>query len=274
MSNIIKILFIGDIVGRPGRRTVAKVIPELKEKENIDVVIANGENAAGGFGIQEAVYNELIGCGIDVLTLGNHSWAQKSFIDVIGKCKKIVRPANFPSGTPGQGSLIFEKDDYKIGVLNLQGRVYIDPIDCPFIRGQEEVAKLKKETNIIIVDMHAEATSEKIALGYFLSDSATAVLGTHTHVQTADERIVNDRTACITDVGMTGPYDSVLGMKKELILQWMIYHLPAKFAVAEGISMFNAVILEVDKTTGKSISIKRLNFQVDLSKEPNNGTTD
>ena len=262
-QSIIKILFIGDIVGRPGRKTVAKVLPELKEKEQLDVIIANGENSAGGFGIQEKVYEELISCGIDVITLGNHAWSQKEFVNFISRCDRLIRPANFPDGSPGKGSLILEKDDFKIGVLNLQGRVFMEPIDCPFIKGKAEIEKLKKNTPLIIVDFHAEATSEKLALGHFLGDSISALLGTHTHIQTADERLIQNHTAYITDVGMTGAYDSILGMKKEMIMQWMIYHLPAKFIVGEGTTIFNGVILEIDKFSGKSKSIKRLNFLID-----------
>jgi len=249
------ILFIGDVVGRPGREIVKKLLPELKKELAVDLTLINGENAAAGVGITEKIYQELIEMGIDIITMGNHMWDKKEFVKEIDHCPRIIRPANYPPGTPGLDRILYKG----VGIVNLCGRVFMQSLDCPFRVGEKVINDLKKETKMIIVDMHAEATSEKYAMGWFLDGKVSAVIGTHTHVQTVDERILPKGTAYITDIGMVGPYNSVIGVEIEPILQRFLTQMPHRFEPAkEGPGIFNAVVLKIDSETGKALEIKRI----------------
>ncbi|HHY38159.1 MAG TPA: TIGR00282 family metallophosphoesterase [Clostridia bacterium] len=254
-----KIALIGDIVGRPGRQMVRRLLGDLCSREDPELIIANGENAAGGMGLTPQVAKELFDMGVDVLTSGNHIWDKKEILDYLPQEPRILRPLNYPKSVPGFGSGVFKtRRGYKVAVLNLNGRVFFGVhLDCPFEVGMTEVRRLKEVTPIVVVDFHAEATSEKQAMGWFLDGAVSAVLGTHTHVQTSDERILPHGTGYITDVGMTGPYDSVLGMKTRPIIDKFITQLPARFEVASGPSLFSAVIIAVEES-GKCQSIKRV----------------
>ncbi|MCX5677821.1 MAG: TIGR00282 family metallophosphoesterase [Candidatus Omnitrophica bacterium] len=253
------ILFIGDIVGSPGRRAVEELVPKIRKRESIDFVIANGENMAAGSGVTPALADELFGYGVDVITSGDHIWKRKEMVDELGSDKRILRPANYPAGAPGFGYGVFESGSGpEIGVINLVGRVFMAAVECPFRTAKEIIGKIKDRARIIIIDMHAEATSEKIALGYYLDGEASAVLGTHTHVQTADEKILSGGTAFISDVGMTGPFDGVIGRKREQIIRRFLTQLPTKFEMAEGDIQLHGVILDIDDKTGKASSIKRV----------------
>ena len=254
-----KILFIGDIVGEPGRRAVKELVPKIKHRDDVEFVIANGENIAGGSGITPALAEEILGCGVDVMTSGDHIWKRKEILDYIDSNRRLLRPANYPSQTPGFGSTIIGSESgTDVGVINLIGRVFMQALECPFRVAKEEVEKLKSKARVIIVDMHAEATSEKIALGWYLDGLVSAVIGTHTHVQTADEKILPGGTAFISDAGMTGPFDSVIGRKKEQILTRFITQMPARFEMAEGDVQLHGVVLDIDEKTGKANSIKRI----------------
>ncbi|BAF59485.1 MAG: TIGR00282 family metallophosphoesterase [Pelotomaculum sp.] len=254
-----RLLMIGDVVGRSGRRAVKANLSCLKKEFGLDLVIANGENAAGGKGITRDVAQELFSAGVDVLTMGNHVWSKKEAIDYINRETRILRPANYPSGTPGIGSNIFETSrKIKVGVVNLAGRVFLQAIDCPFRKADEIVNRLKEKVRIIVVDFHAEATSEKVAMGWHLAGKVSAVAGTHTHVQTADERILPGGTAYITDLGMTGPRNSVIGVKTEIVLEKFITQLPQHFEVATGPYQFNAAVIDINDETGEALSIERI----------------
>jgi len=254
---ILKVLFIGDIFGSPGRRAVKEMIPVLKKEYEFDYCIANAENAAAGAGITHVIAQELYKYGIDALTMGNHTWSRKEVFNFIESDDRIVRPANYPSDIPGKSHVII---DGKIGIINLLGRVYMDYIDCPFKAAEKEIDYLKTHHNlkVIIVDMHAEATSEKAALAWFLDGRVSSVVGTHTHVQTADEKILPFGTSFITDVGMTGPYEGILGVDRNIIIEKFIKRLPVKFEVAKGSVQFNAVLLDIEETTGKTLGIRRI----------------
>lgn len=253
------ILFIADIVGRPGRRVVSQMLPRLKGEYDVGFCVANGENAAGGFGLTDKVVRRLFSYGIDVITSGNHVWDKKEILPYLDKDLRLLRPANYPPGANGIGSAVFEpKEGTGVGVLNLQGRVFIRELDCPFRVALQEVEKLRGETSIIIVDFHAEATSEKIAMGWYLDGKVSAVIGTHTHVQTADEGILPQGTAYITDVGMTGPHDSVIGIDKEIALRRFLTQTPARFDPAKGDLKFCGAVISIDPDTGKAEDIKRL----------------
>jgi len=256
----LKLLFIGDIVGKPGRMAVGKYLKQCKEE--FDIIIANGENIAGGTGMTKKVCEEVFSYGIHVLTSGNHVWDKKEIFDFIDDEKRILRPINYPEGIPGMGYNIYEINGHIVGVINALGRVFMLPLNCPFITIKEQVEKIKKHTNIIIVDFHAEATSEKMAMGYYLDGKVSAVIGTHTHIQTADERILSGKTAYITDVGMTGAFDSVLGVKKDEVIKKFLTQLPLRFNVAKGEMMINAVILEIDEKSGAAQSIVRVNEKI------------
>lgn len=258
-----KVLFIGDIVGNSGRKAIKELIPSIKKKHVIDFTIANGENSAGGSGITYVTAQDLYKSGIDALTLGNHTWSKREVLNFIDSDSNIVRPANYPEGNPGNGSAIIASHGKKIGILNLMGRVYMEDVDCPFKAAERELEQLKSKVKVVLVDMHAEATSEKCALAWYLDGRVSCVLGTHTHVQTADERILPFGTAFITDVGMTGPYEGIIGMEREIIINKFLTKMPNKFEVARGPAQFNAVILEIDETTGKTKSIERINEIVD-----------
>jgi metallophosphoesterase (TIGR00282 family) len=258
-----KILFIGDIVGKPGRRAVRELLPGIVEERRIDFVIANCENAAAGFGVTGEIIEELYAAHIDVLTSGNHIWDKKEVMDVVDDYETLLRPANYPEGAPGRGSVVMPvSGGGHIGVVNLAGRVFMQPLDCPFRTAVREIEKMEKKTRVIIVDMHAEATSEKIAMGWYLAGRVSAVLGTHTHVQTADERILPGGTAYITDVGMTGPFDSVIGIKKDTILQKFLLQVPYKFDVAKGDVRLQGVTMDID-AEGRAVAMERLNVAME-----------
>jgi metallophosphoesterase (TIGR00282 family) len=258
-----KILFIGDIVGSPGRMAVRELLPPLIAKKKIDFVIANCENAAAGFGVTKKNMEELYSYHIDVLTSGNHIWNKKEVLEFIGDYEKLLRPANYPAGTPGSGSVLIPTvtGEY-VGVLNLAGRIFMQPIDCPFVAAKNKVAELRQKTKIIIVDIHAEATSEKKALGWYLDGEVSAVLGTHTHVQTADEEIFPQGTAYISDAGMTGPFDSVIGINKETIIERFLTQMPNKFDVAKDDIRMQGVIMNIDPVSGKANSIERISVKL------------
>ena len=258
-----KILFIGDIVGKPGRRAVRDLLPDIVEEQRIDFVIANCENAAAGFGVTGEIVEELFSARIDVLTSGNHIWDKKEVTAVMEDEKALLRPANYPAGAPGWGSVVLPVPGGKtVGVINLAGRVFMNPLDCPFRTAEREIQEMQKRTGVIIVDIHAEATSEKIALGWYLAGRVTAVLGTHTHVQTADNRILPGGTAYITDVGMTGPFDSVIGIKKDAILERFLLQIPNRFEVAKGDVHLQAVVVEID-AAGRAVAIDRLDVAME-----------
>ena len=254
-----KILVIGDIVGKPGRRAIKELLPPIKEEEDVSVTIANAENAAGGSGVTPPIARELFDYGVDVLTSGDHIWKKREVIEFISRENRLLRPANYPAGVPGTGATVIEAPDgTKVGVINLLGRVFMEPVECPFRAAKEAVKHLRQTTSLIIVDIHAEATSEKLALCSYLDGEVSAVLGTHTHVQTADERVTPAGTACITDIGMTGPFESILGRKKEQIIERFILQMPVRFEMAEDDIMLCGAIVDVDPKTGKAISIKRV----------------
>ncbi|MBN2564292.1 MAG: TIGR00282 family metallophosphoesterase [Candidatus Eisenbacteria bacterium] len=261
-----RILFIGDIVGRSGREAVAELLPGLVESRGIDFTIANGENAAGGIGITAKIGEELFDLGIDVITTGNHVWDKREAFEFLASCDRVLRPANYPPGAAGRGARVYEtRAGGRVGVVNLQGRVFMQEIDCPFRRGSELLMDLKETTPVLIVDIHAEATSEKLALGWYLSGQASAVLGTHTHVQTADERILERHTAYITDVGMTGPDDSVIGIKKELSIARFVTQLPQRFEASTGPSTLCAVLIDVCESTGAAEAVERIAVRASAS---------
>ncbi len=255
----INILFLGDIIGKSGRKIVKEFLPEYKKSNEIDLVIANGENLAGGFGITEKTANEMFRIGIDVFTSGNHIWDKKEGLQFIKSEERIIRPANYPPGVPGRGYNVFKRKNTKIAILNLEGRVFMGSKDCPFRKADEIINILKNEdVKIIIVDFHAETTSEKIALSWYLDGKVSAIFGTHTHIQTADEKILPNGTAYITDAGMCGPDNSVIGMKKEIAIKRFLTGMPERFQVAKDNLMINGVFVEINPLDGKSISIKRL----------------
>lgn len=254
-----KILFIGDIVGNPGRRVINQKLRDLKREFNYDVCIANAENAANGNGITYYIANELYNAGVDAITLGNHTWAKREAMNFLDVEKRIVRPANYPDGSPGNGSTIINIKDKKIAIINVMGRVFMDNLNCPFRSVEKEIEYVQDFTNLIVVDFHAEATSEKNALKWFLNGKVSLLVGTHTHVQTADERVLNHGTAYITDVGMTGPSDGVIGIDKNIIIKKFLTLMPARYEVAKGKVQLNAILCEVNCETGKAISINRIN---------------
>lgn len=252
-------MMIGDVVGRPGRRAVKVNVDGLKREFDLDFVIANGENAAGGDGVTKEVAQELFGSGVDVLTMGNHVWGKKESYNYINQETRIVRPVNYPPGVPGIGVKTYEtRRKVKIAVINLAGRVFLPLLDCPFRKVDEVLLRLKGEAKVIVVDFHAEATSEKMAMGWYLAGRVSAVCGTHTHVQTADEQILPGGTAYISDLGMTGPRDSVIGVKKELVINKFITQLPVRLEVASGLFQFNAAVIEINEETGEARNIKRV----------------
>ena len=254
-----KILYIGDIMGEPGRRAVGRMVPRVVSQRQVDVVIGNGENVAGGFGITPELAEELFEMGLSVITTGNHAWDKKEILDYFPREPRLLRPANYPAGVPGNGSYVVETPGgEKLAVLQLMGRAYMPTLDCPFQVAKREVAKLKRETAAVLVDMHAEATSEKMAMGHYLDGDVVAVVGTHTHVQTADEQILPKGTAYLTDIGMTGPLHGVIGVKKELAIEKFLTGMPKRFEVASGPTVFCAVLIEVDARLGKAMTIERI----------------
>ncbi len=257
MPGKICILFLGDIIGRPGRKALSRYLPPLVEKHSPALIIANGENAAGGIGITEKVGQELLD-QVHILTSGNHIWDKREAIPYLERETRLLRPANYPIPNPGQGSAVFKTGEgVAVGILNLQGRVFMEPIDCPFRTADVEVEKLKEETPLIVVDFHAEATSEKQAMGWYLDGRVSAVIGTHTHVPTADERILPEGTAFITDVGMIGGYNSVIGIRKEQALKRFLTARPQRFEPGKEGILFTAAWVEVDIEEGRALSIRR-----------------
>ena len=277
-----KLLFIGDIVGQPGRRAVAELLPKLRQQHALDFVIANGENSAGGSGITPKTAGEIFSAGVDVITSGDHLWDQKEVMELLANEKRFLRPLNYPPGTPGQGSGIFEVkvgssrcDDrtarravptsLSIAVLNVQGRTFMPPLENPFLLALDEVKRLREQTKIIFVDFHAEATSEKIAFARMLDGQVSAVVGTHTHVQTADEQIFPGGTAYLTDAGFTGPHESVLGREIEPVLKRFLTGMPQRFEVAKNNVLLHGAVIEIDDASGKALKIQRVSEHLRLS---------
>jgi metallophosphoesterase (TIGR00282 family) len=259
-----RILFIGDIVGRPGRELVRVGLQALVEHHRVDLVIANAENAAAGFGITREIGDQILGWGVDVMTSGNHIWDKKEALDYIGAEPRLVRPANFPAGVPGRGSYVARtSDNVSVGVINVMGRVFMVPIDDPFAVVLQEIDAMRQRARIVFIDFHAEATSEKIAMGWHLDGKVTAIVGTHTHVQTADDRILPNGTAYLTDVGMTGPHDSIIGVEVSAALGRFLTAMPQKFETATGNPRLNAVIVDADEQTGRATDIERLSYSAE-----------
>jgi 2',3'-cyclic-nucleotide 2'-phosphodiesterase len=266
-----RVLFVGDIVGSPGRQIVRDRLADIVAERQIDLVIANGENSASGFGITPRLAEELLRMGIDVLTGGNHSWDRKEILEFLPHEPRLLRPANFPEGNPGTGLYVgTAKNGVKYAVLNLQGRVFMTPIDDPFRKADSELPKIPEDVAFVFVDMHAETTSEKIAMGWYLDGRVTVVVGTHTHVATADERVFPQGTAYITDVGMTGPHGGVIGMDRNGIITKFLNGLPTRFEVASGDVQMNCVLIETDDEGARNAagrlrarSIERLRFRID-----------
>ena len=253
-----RILFIGDVIGQPGREAVASVLPRLAEEHKIDLVIANAENLAGGFGVTPAVAEEMFALGVDILTSGNHIWDKKEVEEYIAKEQRLLRPANYHEQAPGKGSLVLEVGGCPVGVLNLQGRAYMPATDCPFRVADREVGRLRRQTAVIFVDFHGEATAEKQAFAWYVDGRVSAVIGSHTHVQTADERILPSGTAYLTDAGMTGGRDSVIGMRVEEPISRFVTGLPKKFRPATGSLHLCGVVVEIDEGSGRATSIVRI----------------
>lgn len=255
----VKVLFIGDIVGEPGRHALRQLLPGLRQSLQVDVVVANGENAAGGAGITVNTAGEILQAGVDVITTGDHLWDQKEVSILLQTEPRFLRPLNYPAGVPGQGSTVWRSGSLPpLGVLNLQGRTFLQPLENPFLCAQTEVARLREMTRLILVDMHAEATSEKIAMGRMLDGQVSAVVGTHTHVQTADEQIFPGGTAYLTDAGFTGPHESVLGREIEPIIERFRNNTPQKFGVAKGRILLQGALIEIDNANGRALSIGRI----------------
>jgi len=258
MIKPLTVLCVGDVFGEPGRRAVQVLLPKLRKQYEADLAVVNVENAAAGFGVTPLIARTFLDQGVDVMTSGNHIWDKKEIIEYIVKENLLLRPANYPEGTPGSGSIVVKAGPHKVGVLNLMGRVFLPSLDCPFKKADEEVARLKAETPIVVVDMHCEATSESQAMGWHLDGRASAVVGTHRHVQTADERILPKGTAYITDLGMTGPTDSVIGVDKDLALQRFISQMPNRFEPAKGPVALHGAVIRIDPETGRGLAIERL----------------
>jgi metallophosphoesterase (TIGR00282 family) len=255
----VKLLFIGDIVGEPGRRAVNELLPRLRRELELDVVIANGENSAGGSGITPKTAEEIFAAGVDIITSGDHLWDQKEVLGLLQTEPRFLRPLNYPPGTPGQGSLVHQPSNRApVGVINLQGVTFMANLDNPFIRIRAEVEKMRRKTNIIFVDFHAEATSEKHAMGRMLDGQVSAVVGTHTHVQTADDQIFPGGTAFLSDAGFTGPHESVIGREMEPVIKRFLTLQPQRFAVATGGVKLQGVVVEIDDGTGKALKIQRV----------------
>ena len=253
------LLAIGDIIGKPGRQAIQKLLPELKEQHSPDLVIANGENVAGGIGLTSITARELLEAGANVITSGNHIWAHKEIIPYLDSEMPILRPLNYPPGVPGRGYIIRGR----AMVVNLMGRTFMGDLDCPFRAMDKLLAELKDKPPVIIVDFHAEATSEKMALGRYLDGRVSAVLGTHTHVGTIDAQILSGGTAYVTDIGMTGPMDSVIGDDAEAVIQRFLTAIPHRLSVGKGKIIFNAMLVEIDDNTGKALSIERIYQEVE-----------
>ena len=251
------ILFVADVVGHPGREAVKAILPGLKKDVGPDLTVVNGENAAGGFGLTAKIASELKSHGADVITSGNHVFAQKEFVGELPGLERVLRPANYPPPAPGQGSCVVEVAGHRVLVMNLIGRIFLDALDDPF-RAADAILAAHPDVRIVFCDMHAEATSEKTAMGWYLDGRASAVVGTHTHIPTADARILSKGTAYVTDVGMVGPRDGCIGMDKDIVLQRFLTGVPHRFAVASGPVTFNSVLVNIDASTGRATSIQRI----------------
>src|SRR5712664_896215 len=261
---MLTVLFLGDVVGEPGRNAVIARLPELKEKHRLDFVVVNGENAAGGRGITGKITIDLLRAGVSVVTTGDHIWYQKDILSFIDTEPRLLRPVNYPAGAPGSGSIVLETSKGKVGVINVQCRTFMQPIlENPFRSVEETVAKMREETANIIVDVHGETTSEKIAMGRFLDGKVSAVIGTHTHVQTADEQIFPGGTAFMSDAGFTGPHESVIGREIEPVIKRFLTNMPQKFEVAKGRVMLQGAIVEIDDDSGRAIKIERVSEQLE-----------
>jgi hypothetical protein len=263
-----RILMIGDVVASPGRRVLAHWLPRLRDELALDLVVANVENAAGGVGITAAVAEEIRSCGVDVMTGGNHIWDKSEGIAAIEESAAIVRPLNYPAGTPGRGFGIYPVDGQPVAVLNALGRIFMNPIDCPFRGIDHALGRLDPAIKVILVDFHAEATAEKIAMGWYLDGRVSAVVGTHTHVQTADERVLPQGTGYLTDAGMTGPHDSVIGVRKELALRRMTSGLPVRFQPAEHDLRLHGVWFEIDPASGRARRAERVQRCLQPQEDP------
>ena len=258
------ILFIGDIVGKPGRELVRRGVRVLVSHHGVDLVIANVENAAAGFGVTPDIADDLMSFGVQVMTGGNHTWDKKEIFPYFAEQPRLLRPANMPAGTPGRGSYVAQAGNgARVAVVNAMGRVFMTAIDDPFRVVLDEIAAVKDDANLIFVDFHAEATSEKVAMGWYLDGRVACVVGTHTHVQTADDRVLPNGTAYITDVGMTGPHDSVIGVERGAIIQRFLTALPQRFETASENPRMNAILLKADERTGRALSISRLNLSAE-----------
>jgi len=256
-----RLLFIGDIIGRPGRELLRKGLKALVNHHGVDFVIANAENSAAGFGITKDIGDTLLEYGVDVMTSGNHVWDKKEAMNYIATERRLLRPANYPAGAPGRGSCVAESGDGRpVGIVNVMGRVFMTPIDDPFAGVLTEIDGLRSKTRVIVVDFHAEATSEKIAMGWHLDGKATLVVGTHTHVQSADERILPNGTAYLTDAGMTGPHDGIIGMEREPSLARFLTGMPSRFEPASANPRLNGVLVSADEKTGRATSVTRLSY--------------
>jgi 2',3'-cyclic-nucleotide 2'-phosphodiesterase len=254
---LLKILFVADVVGQPGREAVKALLPRLKKELETDLVILNGENSAGGFGITAKLVNELRGYGADVITTGNHVFAQKEFVGELPNLDLVLRPANYPPTAPGKGSCVAEAAGHKVLVMNLIGRIFLDSLDDPF-RAADAILDANRDVKVVFCDMHAEATSEKTAMGWYLDGRASAVVGTHTHIPTADARVLPGGTAYVTDVGMVGPRDGCIGMDKDVVIQRFLTGVPNRFVVASGPVTFNSVLVTINASTGLATSIQRV----------------
>ena len=256
---IVKILFIGDIVGSPGREMLTDYLPKLKEKYRPQITVVNGENAAAGKGITEKIYKQFLNLGVQVITMGNHTWNKREVIDFIDEAPYLIRPANFPDTNPGKGIVYVKYNNQEIAIMNLQGRTFLDPHDDPFKKVDELIAEAQQRTNLIFIDFHAEATSEKQAFGWYVDGRVSAVIGTHTHTQTADERILPNGTAYLTDAGMTGPYDGILGVEREAVIKRFTTNMPVRFDVDKtGRNQLSGCLIHLDPTTGKAKKIERI----------------
>ncbi|MBN1418366.1 MAG: TIGR00282 family metallophosphoesterase [Planctomycetes bacterium] len=266
------VLLVGDIVGKPGRRALRAVIPRLAAERAVDLVVVNGENAAQGSGITQRIYEEIVRCGVDVVTMGDHVWKRKEVPGVLEREERLLRPANFPAESVGRGAIVVPgRSGWPIGIISLIGRIFMPVSDCPFHRVEDELARVGAETRIIFVEIHAEATSEKIAMGWHLDGRVSCVFGTHTHVQTADERVLPGGTAYITDLGMTGPHDSVIGRSKSSVLHKFITQMHAPFTVASGDVILHGALVRVDAETGRARAIERIRVPIPDEAAENDG---
>ncbi len=258
MAKALTVLCVGDVFGEPGRRAIQLLLPKIRKQHEVDLAVVNVENAASGAGVTPPIARAFLEQGVDVMTSGNHIWDKREIVEYIVKENLLLRPANYPPGTPGAGSIVVKAGPHKVAVLNVMGRVFLPQLDCPFRKSDEEVARLSQETPIIIVDSHCEATSESQALGWYLDGRVSAVVGTHRHVQTADERLLPKGTAYITDLGMTGPTESVIGVDPEIALSRFLTQMPNRFEPAKGPAALHGAIIRIDPETGRALSIERL----------------